>query len=303
MNRPVRDPWAKIFVVLMKRLLIVLVCVALFGACTRDDAGEQAGSGREMLLTFANDSSGAVATGRSVAVCDMLTDVAYRNVQWEPMFFEAGEPVVLRDVMAEERVILAVGGVGDGEVEYASFDMWRDSVICLQFPASPYMGGDGALFAGLMRTDGSEETGALEMSRIVGGVEVNVSGNMNWGMDSEWMYTGIATVKLEVQGWKEVWLGDYAVVPYDYWGEIAVSAGGMYYMFPMAGKVRGTIEAEFFNMTTFGYEMRTFRFESALEMEANKVVHLDVTLPERGEASRAGGEAVATVEREWMENM
>ena len=273
----------------MRKLLIALTCLALFGACSREDAGPRTeGEPKGFALVFANDSSGVTVMERPVTVFDLAADEGgFAYVL--PEYFEAGEPIELKDVDRRERQILAFSGLrsdqlNDAYLEGEWFTVFGNEIYPLEQDLSD-------VFCGVTNAATSEAEGTIVMRRISGGLQINVvnipAGGWTATVELENPYLaslpmGSKTLRMEL----DQRLGEF-------------EAGKVIYLLPLEpvdGRIYLTRTDE------SGVEERNEFTFSIRGMTPNRVLSVDVTL-EANSAARSMGGGVAKVTREELIEM
>ena len=271
----------------MKKSLFVLACLALLGACTRDDdaGGAKDGAGQGLTLLLGDDSVGMEVTGRMVAVFNLPKSTGHGT---EAEWFTGSGPIVLEDGGTDGGVVLAVAGAAKDEVGQALRN--DENGISVELRVYPTTTGWGTpieeVFAGVLPVDGTTENGTVRMQRLAGGLMVDFAGVEN---------VRIRSIEVTSPYYRPIALGEYELWPMNSNVEVSLNMGEMCYMWPIDGKVKGKVHAIHVDPETGGTLWETdYTFESTMEMEPNRVLYLTVEIPEAAE-SRSVGELTATV--------
>lgn len=271
----------------MKKSLFVLACLALLGACTRDDdaGGAKDGAGQGLTLLLGDDSVGMEVTGRMVAVFNLPKSTGHGT---EAEWFTGSGPIVLEEGGTDGGVVLAVAGAVKDEVGQALRN--DENGISVELRVYPTTTGWGTpieeVFAGVLPVDGTTENGTVRMQRLAGGLMVDCTVPEN-------VY--VLSIELVSCYCKPVKVNGYDLWPMMTSTEPSVMEGEVCYMWPLEGKVKGVVRVVRENPGTGeAVGEMVYAFESTMEMEPNRVLYLTVEIPEVAE-SRSAGELTATV--------
>lgn len=275
----------------MKKGLFMLACLALLGACSREDdaGGVENGVGQGLTLMLDGDSVGMEVTGGAVALFNLPGETGHGT---RAEFFTGEGPVVLEEGGMDGGVVLAVAGVEEDEVGEALRNGGNGISVDLRLYPTTVEGSSAiaSVFAGVLPVDETMESGTMRMERLAGGLMVEFT-------RGEDVVVNAITVKspyykpVELGGY-ELWLMLPSV------GEVGLREGEVCYMWPLEGTVKGVVEVT--RVSGTGEEVPEFyMFESAVEMEPNRVLYLTVELP--GPAvGRSAGELTARVVKEEL---
>ena len=253
----------------MRKVLVAILCLFFLGACSRGYEEEQA-KVPENELGLAVRSGDVVTSVSMPAWVYKLTGLA-PGVAFEQKYFAAEEKISFQDLLPGEYTFFILGNerkdsdvtfsVVDKELKIIRLEWWRSDTI-------------PELFGGIAKVNGSNESETVEMTRLVGGVTVNVTNKDEYSrvfVDLVMPYTERDTI----------WVNDYAILPR--FSSYDIEEGALAYRFPGSIPVRGEIRA--YDESEQEY---LFEFQSTKCIERNKKLELNVTLERASSLARSG---------------
>lgn len=251
----------------MRKVLVAILCLVFLGACTRKDVEEQTEiPGNRLELGV---RSGDVVTPVSMSAWVYQLTELEPEVAFKQTYFAASETISFQDmlpgkytffILGNEKEDTRVGFLANNELKAMRLEWWDSDTI-------------PELFGGIVTADGSEEMMKVEMTRLVGGVNVNVTNYSDFqGFRLTVSYGGESEV---------IQLGDYALEThvYNLWG---VSVGKEFYLFPTKEPLRGEIVAYDENGQEYYFD-----FESKNTVQRNKRLELNLTLNKASSIGRS----------------
>lgn len=253
----------------MRKVLVAISCLFFLGACSQKDEGVQSADPENRLEL-------AVRSGEGTAPVDMPASVynltAMGSEGWcEPKYFAPGEKISFKELTPGEYTFFVLGNKTEEHNCFVSLD--RDDMKTVLLRWEHYVLPE--LFGGVVKVNGANESETVEMTRLVGGVIVNVTNKDEYSrvvVNLIRPYTGRDTI----------WVNDYAIVP-QYYNSYDMEEGSLTYCFPESTLLSGEIIAyDEFNHEYF------FEFQSSKCIERNKKLELNVTLERASSLARSG---------------
>ena len=251
----------------MRKVLVAVFCLFLFGACSQKSEMEQTEIPERGLELAVRSGEGVIPEeGMSASVYD-LTYLKSDEV-CEPVYFAAGEPIAFKDLDAGEHTFFVLGN--DRE-EQSNYVVLRDKDKKVFFLQSDYYTLP-ELFGGVARVDGANASETVVMNRLVGGLVVNVVN------EDEFYAMDIFFDRPELD---EIQVNDYTIIPQ--WDSYNLGRGYECYSFPTKNVVSGTVIVwdEYKNESYFD-------FKSEKCIERNKKLELNITLVPGSSIARSG---------------
>ena len=264
---------------IMRKILVAILCLIFLGACTQKSELEQENAENSLELS--------VRSGESVVSGDIpvfVYDLTKSNSYYEPVSFAPGEKITFTDLVAGEYTYFVLGGeVADGVCSLYSSEE-NANLLSLEW----HDGEVPELLGGIVKVEGSNDVETVEMSRMVGGLEINV---VNKG---ELRYLSVSLSSVEQDS---IALNGYTIIPRQFYLS-DFEEGKMIYHFPTKSPVKGTIHASDDWWNTYFFD-----FESTKCIERNKKLELRVTLDSVAFLGRSSGVKKAIVSEENISDL
>lgn len=263
----------------MKKLSIAFLCLLLFSACSHEKNEEQAGgTGRDLQLSVMNDTS-TTQLPDSLLVYDWPEGTSLYT------FYKFGPegPIVLRDLEPIKHTILALANTNEMMVRY--IDLWRmpnpeGSVVRIDWAWEMPL---PDLIGGILYTNGSSTSGNMKMTRLVGGISVNIL-NLDQFPNAQ----SIEVVLLNSS--RTSYIGETSI-EFSNLNMLLTTDGKLNYFPPTNGPASGEII-----VYDESYIPSVYRFVAQHAVEVNKKLELNLTL-DKTPGSRAGNSAVICSEK------
>ena len=252
----------------MRKVLVAVLCLVFLGACTRKDVEEQTEIPGSGLALAVRSGDSLIAAGIPAAVYD-LTDLGV-NEPCTPLYFAVDEKISFTDLDAGVHTFFVLGNKTEEYNCLVSLD--GDDMKTVQLRWEDYRLPE--LLGGVVKVNGANEVEMVEMTRLVGGLTVNVLNKDEYArveVNLKRPYTGLDTI----------WFSDYALVP-QYYNSYYLEAGVLAYCFPESTPVKG----EIFAYDEFG-NTYYFDFESSKCIEQNQKLTLNITLERASSIARS----------------
>lgn len=262
----------------MKKVLVAVLCLFIFGACSRKNEEDQAGI-PENSLELAIRSGGAVVPVEMPAAVYNFTGTV-SNLVIEPQCFTKEEKISFKDLLPDEYTFLVLGNMPN--MGMASLYLYGQGLkdISLRW----YADSVPELFGGIVKVNGSRELETVEMKRLVGGLNVHVSNSSDFQeIRFSLNYWDLDTISLD---------GYTLNVSANYWNYLSFDKD--IYLFPTREPLRGTVTACDENGQEYYFDFVT---ENVLQR--NKRLELNLTLNKASSLVRSAsvGNTVTCVEK------
>lgn len=261
---------------IMRKILVAVFCLFLLGACSQKNEEEQTDIFESGLELAVRSGESVIPVNIPASVYD-LSDMG-SDESGTPSYFAQGEKISFKELISGKYTFFVLGNHTEGQ--YCSVYLRDRDKKVLDLYWENYIVPE--LFGGIVEVDGSNESETVEMTRLVGGIEVNVTNKSEFtALQINFHYMERDTIHLN----------DYAVVPQ--WGSGSLDEGELVYRFPTRTPVKGEIIA----YDDFKNEYY-FDFESTKCIERNKKLTLNITLERVSPGARSwtGGNTVTCVE-------
>ena len=250
----------------MKKVLVAVLCLFFFGACTQKNEVEQTEIPQNSLELAVRSGEGVVPVNIPASVFD-LTDVMSEQ-RCEPEYFAQDEKISFSELISGRYTFFVLGN--NTEEQHCSLFLRDKDKKILELYWEDYMIPE--LLGGVIHVDGSNVSETVEMTRLVGGVEVKVLNKDE--------FTALH-ISMFYMGQDSIRLNDYILVPQR--NHYALEEGALVYHFPSTTPIKGEIIAydEYKNEYYFD-------FESTKCVERNKKLELNITLERASALARSG---------------
>lgn len=260
----------------MRKILVAVFCLFLLGACSQKNEEEQTDIFESGLELAVRSGEGVTPVNIPASVYDLSGMES--DEQGTPSYFAQGEKISFKELISGKYTFFVLGNHTE-EQSCSVYLRDKDKKILdlyWEYYTIP------ELFGSVIEIDGSNASETVEMTRLVGGIEINVTNKSDFSsLQFYFHYVQQDTIRLN----------DYAIVPQ--WGFGGLDEGELVYCFPTKTPVKGEIMAyDDFKNEYF------FDFESTKCIERNKKLTLNITLERVSSGARSwkGGNTVTCVE-------
>lgn len=250
----------------MRKVLVAVLCLFFLGACTQKNEVEQTEIPENSLELAVRSGEGVVSVNIPASVFD-LTD-AVSGERCEPVYFAQDEKISFQELVSGKYTFFVLGN--NTEEQHCSLCLRDKDKKILELYWEDYMLPE--LLGGVVQIDGSKASETVEMTRLVGGVEVKVLNKDE--------FTALH-INLSYMEQDSIRLNDYILVPQGNY--YAQEEGVLCYRFPTTSPIKGEIIAYDEHKNEYYFD-----FVSAKCVERNKKLELNITLERASSIARSG---------------
>lgn len=250
----------------MRKVLVAVLCLFFWGACTQKNEVEQTEIPESGLELAVRSGEGVVSVSVPASVFDLTSVVP--GVDCEPMYFAQDEKISFKDLISGKYTFFVLGNTIE-EPYYSLLLRDKDKKI---LELSWHYHVIPELLGGVILVDGANASETVEMTRLVGGVKLNILNKDE--------FTAL-NINLEYMDQDAIQLNDYTLVPLNNFYEM--EEGQLLYRFPTRTPVKGEIIAYDEDKNEY-----YFYFESTKCIERNKKLELNITLERASSIARSG---------------